>query len=584
MYMKRFALITVASTVLAFAWGCPSSGPIVVCVGPVTVDTALTGDTVWAEVNVDSTCVDYEVTTNLDFDSLLTIEPGVVVAFAVDTHLRVIAGGALNAVGTADEPILLTGMLAQRGFWNGVVYENTQRTENQLAYVTIEYAGGEDLADQPANLASDQGAVVSLSNVTLRESGGYGLFVERNATATFADSVSTQNTLGPAFASTSSVHNLLGSSSYTGNDVDEIHVSPNEADGTYTWENTGVPLRVLTDLNAEGFNITGDLTIMPGVIVMFEAGMRMMVTGSSSLRAMGTATQPIVFTGTQATPGYWCGVYAKDTNLTFDNVTVEYGGCAEKGGFTANLTCDSSDITSTSCSVTNSTLRGSGAFGMGVRFGVAFADFTGNTLEDNVEGAAQVFASNIHHLRTSSSYDGDVDVFANHIEQAVTWDNLGVDYVVQADLDTQAFSVDAGGNLTISPGVTIRFENDMALGVIHGGSLTAVGTETEKISFIADANGWRGLWVQWGTMTFDYIVVNNAGSIAKLSDSPAAVTIVNGGQGGDSYVDFGSVTEGTGNPNGVAFDSFNAFAVETPGCFGMGGIIRSSPTPQPKCN
>jgi len=45
-----------------------------------------------------------------------------------------------------------------------------------------------------------------------------------------------------------------------------------------------------------------------------------------ALKALGTATQPITFTGTSLTPGWWSGIYFRYGAGALDYVTIEYGG------------------------------------------------------------------------------------------------------------------------------------------------------------------------------------------------------------------------------------------------------------------
>jgi hypothetical protein len=88
----------------------------------------------------------YHVTKLVRVRSTLTIEPGVVVNFAAKAALLIDAApdntGKLEAVGTSNEHIVLTGDQEVPGFWQGVVLK-WRFAELNLDYVDIGYAGGE---------------------------------------------------------------------------------------------------------------------------------------------------------------------------------------------------------------------------------------------------------------------------------------------------------------------------------------------------------------------------------------------------------------------------------------------------------
>jgi len=66
--------------------------------------------------------------------------------------------------------------------------------------------------------------------------------------------------------------------------------------------------------------------VEPGVEVRFDQHTGLEVDGT--LKALGTATQPITFTSTSLTPtpGWWSGIYLRYGTGVLDYVTTEYGG------------------------------------------------------------------------------------------------------------------------------------------------------------------------------------------------------------------------------------------------------------------
>lgn len=165
-----------------------------------------------------SGCYDAPVSPVIVDGVTITMEPGTVITFARDTGLLFSNDASLVAVGTAEETILLTGAQRERGFWSGVRFDSAE-SANRMDYVTVEYAGSTTAEGDPdaaaVKLSSDSRPVqLSLSNCTLRESEGWGLWAEGGTVLpTFADNILTANTLGAASLDSSFVHRLDGASS-----------------------------------------------------------------------------------------------------------------------------------------------------------------------------------------------------------------------------------------------------------------------------------------------------------------------------------------------------------------------------------
>lgn len=104
----------------------------------------------------------------------LTLEPNFTMEFEANTGLYIRDNAALNAVGTASEPIRLVGASAVAGFWDGLYFRSTSNPLNQLTHVEINYAGGDTGIGAIAMWASPK---LTLSNVTLKNiSGGCAIY------------------------------------------------------------------------------------------------------------------------------------------------------------------------------------------------------------------------------------------------------------------------------------------------------------------------------------------------------------------------------------------------------------------------
>jgi len=168
--------------------------------------------------------------------------------------------------------------------------------------------------------------------------------------------------------------------SYTGNVVDVITVwNTPEITRSETWRNVGLPY-VITGAVAVKHSSNPILTIEPGVVIRFPPGGGLDVGQlvSGRIYAVGTATQPIVFTDQYDRPGSWGGVTVEpfaDSSSVFDHVIVENA----VNGFT--LTRDIGPI------ISNTIVRGSSGCGINRLPGVTWTtDFTVPALGNSFAG------------------------------------------------------------------------------------------------------------------------------------------------------------------------------------------------------
>lgn len=336
--------------------------------------------------------------------AVLTVEPGALMKFALGKGIEVQSDGALSALGTAAKPVVMTGQQSLRGYWNGVTITNSPSPDNKLAYVTVEYAGAKEMQD--AGARSFRAAVsldssgfevkASISNCTIRESSGYGLYLDAEASlGDFAGNTITKNASGAAYVYSSSVHGLAASSTYTGNDSELVFVNAAYEFGTQdrAWAALGVPYHV------DGmFYLENQLTIAPGTTLAFAHGAGMVVQNfKAGITALGSADKPIVFTGIDKAPGAWNGLYLANTNDTGSTtprtrlayVTIEYGGGRSHSDsnadpFSGNLMLDSSGW-NTVVEMSNSTIRNSSGYGIWLDCHATLTG-TGNTYAGNPSG------------------------------------------------------------------------------------------------------------------------------------------------------------------------------------------------------
>lgn len=476
-------------------------------------------------------------------DVRLTLSPGVIIVFSADTGLSFSANQVLVAAGTAVDPILLTGAVAQRGYWKGITFSGTLTPDSVLDYVTVEYAGSTKADREAAAVkmtADSRGVRASITHTTLRESQGWGLFLGGSAVlGAFGGNVLTKNTLGPASVSVQVVSVLDAASTYTGNDRNELVVTDLDLGAAASWAALDVPYYL-----TKGVRPAADWTVAAGTTFIMGPEAQIYVGGdAAALVAAGTASKPILFTGAEKTRGYWRGLIFDGSNNArnvLSNVTVEFAGNtkADRDAAAVKLTGDSHGV---QVKLSSCVLRQSAAWGLYLTGSAIVPAFTGNRLTQNALGPAKIGSTAAHQLLPQSTYTGnDVDrvqVMADWVSQSVTWSAIGVPYVLDSGIDTQKV-------WTLAPGVTLLLEK--GAGITVGGDeagFHAVGTAEAPITIsgLAKTPGaWESIYFDTtlnAANALDHCIVEyggggaakgQSGMIMAQSDSHGArVTVTN---------------------------------------------------------
>ncbi|PCJ64363.1 MAG: hypothetical protein COA58_13495 [Bacteroidetes bacterium] len=267
----------------------------------------------------------------------LIIEPGVTVQFGTDAGIKVSETGSIQVLGTAQDPVVFTGEDLIPGSWKGI-FIDSKDVKNKIEYATVEYAGGGYF-----NSNGDLGGVIvysntllNMNNTTISHSKAYGF----NASYGGDELVLKDNTITncnvPMLVLPNYVDGMDGGT-YTGNKTDAIYVANGFTTIDATWRNLGVPYHILARLVVSAGG--GKLTINPGVVMEFGLnGSLEVAEGASgskpSLIAVGTAQNPILFTGIDKVEGAWKGIWF-DTPSALNEigfVTIEYASNSDQSG------------------------------------------------------------------------------------------------------------------------------------------------------------------------------------------------------------------------------------------------------------
>lgn len=350
----------------------------------VVTNMAIANDSTWKAIDVP-----YFVSKRISLSTAaLTLEPGVVLHMADGSGFDVPDGSVLTAAGTAEKPIVMTGVTKTRGAWKGLVFGSND-ARNVLDHVKIDWAGDttSDWTGSGVKLIADSSGVqLRMSNTTVSDCEGFGLYLAASALLTqFDGNVLTRNGSGPAYVGSETVHQLRPTSSYVGNDLDRVRVAANWVTDAVTWQPLDVPYRLEGRLRPQKV-----LTLAPGVTIEMAPQATIMVAGTddvAGLHAVGTALLPITITGQTKTAGSWDGVVFDGTNNganALDHCVIEYGGGGTRFGW-KGMIFSASDSHGVNVSVTNSVVRHSATYG--IWFSAAqTGSVSGNTYSNNAQG------------------------------------------------------------------------------------------------------------------------------------------------------------------------------------------------------
>lgn len=470
--------------------------------------TQLEQEDINGDTTLEAGC--YEVEYVLMVSSTLELDPGVEIYFAPEAGLEIESGAVLSAIGTEDEPVLMTS-LTDEG-WPGITMEGAASSNNRLEYTTIENA-----VDTAVRLEGMSRLTIDHSEI--RNAASYGVWASFEAEVTVSASAFIDNgvpihvpLLGVALIG---IDNVLET-----NDEAVVEVNGGGLHVAATWSDVGVPLRVDGDVL-----IAAPLVIEPGVEVHMPQKGRFTIDEEGSLTAQGTAQDPIHFRGIEPERGYWLGIgfESKSASNVMSHCTIEHGGGDHwtPSPNTEGMIWleDGAKLTMTDCTLS----KAKGATVLANEDDVDLTDFANNTITDNAM-PMWLAADGPQQLGPGNSFVGNeqdhVLIGVNlgpKIEQPATWQALDVPYRV-------AYRFDVEAAWTIAPGTTIELMQDVFVTVDDGGSINAVGTPDAPIVFRgAEAlpGFWRGLEILTlsANNVFDHVQVMHGGSDGHAGSS-----------------------------------------------------------------
>ena len=507
---------------------------------PQLITSDINADVVWKNINPTPGGPDYIVKKTIDINAKLTIEPGVFVQMESNHELYVGAAGKLIAIGTATDHIIFSSMNATGPDWKGISIASAS-AENELNYVEINFAGSallKGLENKKASLAlnGESSARLKMQNTKINNGGGYGLYVEDNASLTTAENIEIKEVLGSSLAlPLNQLGNLSENNKFRGNNgFDGIEVLGSEINlpEEITWKGFA---------DSASYWISGDLLVksglvmQPGVQVEFASEKFMEISGDAYVTAIGTASRPITFSGRAKTKGYWKGIIVSSASYKnqFDYVRVSNAGSGylpELTNITASFGIDGDNLSQVS--ITNTVISDGRGYGMYIEPGAVLNRFSSNEVK-GINGTSMSLAADyVGTLDAASKFSGGNTVNAVEIQntvlnqpEEVVWKAFtdGTKYLVNGNLEIRSgLKIEAGATFEFNAGKTFVISNESNSYII------AQGTADKKIVFTGKDKSkgyWMGIAILSGSAKneFDYVEISNAGGgyLTGLSNTPA---------------------------------------------------------------
>ena len=509
-------------------------------------ETAITTSQSWKDLGVPYRQISLDGRIEVGSGANMSLEPGVIIEFAQGSRLYVNTTGSLSALGTSENPVILTGQQEQVGYWRGVDYYNTKSMSNRLSYTIVEYAGSsvQGYAAVPAGLSaveySSDGVGLSVDHCTFRFNNGYGVFIDSTVDLRdFTENVVTGNVAGAVYAYSGEVGDFTATSTYSGNTVDQFYIDATPViSQPANWNALDVPYRVGPVDTV--LQVNESLSLAPGSIFRFDSSSGLRINALGSLDAQGTLEAPILLTGSTAQPGYWRGVYILNTASAaniLSHVTIEYAGSAAYAYAAAAAGLSLVEYSAPSgvvVSIDHCTFRNNSGFGVFVDSAVDLRDFSANTMTGNAAGPVYAYADTLGAYTDTSSYMGNtVDLFYLNASTAVaeetTWFTLDVPFRIGPDNSELAVN----SPLTIEAGNELIFGYGTGLRINTNGYLKALGISTDPILFTgstAQAGHWKGICFYRAPLAqnaIDYATVEYGGHSAwTYATSSSNIAIV----------------------------------------------------------
>ena len=284
-----------------------------------------------------------------------------------------------------------------------------------------------------------------------------------------------------------------------------------------------------TDINAE-------LSIEPGVVILFKKEADLYIKENGSLNAIGNETDKIIFKGEQDVKGYWGGLYfhsdSEGNNL--QHCLIENAGNKDRSTPVRPATVivhNGSRLT-----MQNTVINKSGGYGIFLYEKAVLSDFNNNTIKESSTAPAIAALENISYFNSSNDFKGNTN---DHIDTYNSYNYLRGDHVwkkINVPYRLPGKRIDLEGNIRIEAGAVFLTTPTCAFMVQSEASFAAEGTAGDPVVF----KGQEPKKGYWGGLQFvsdseqnilHYVVIEHAGGSNTFAspDRNAGIEIVGTG-------------------------------------------------------
>ncbi len=512
---------------------------------------------------------------------ILTVKPGVTLQFpnSGGDNSTIYVDGTLKAIGTIDSAINFAGIGGYAYGQVKTVTISSISTNSIIQYITADGLGQYFNSDYTAAF------ILNSSTCQLKNSS----VINTKGTAVELDNA-----------------NIVSNNSFTAYSnlaviilLDNLNKLSNNNTGLYIGLLGGAGItKNATLISDYYYRLLGQLivpqnkilTVKPGVTIQLPntGGDNSTIYVDGTLKAVGTVDSAINITGIG---GFAYGQVRTITISSLStNSVMQYVTADALGQYFNSINTPGIYVNTTNCSIKNCNIINSKGVGISLLANTSTL-ISNNSFSNNTNGDILADATSVSNL--SGNSNASVYLPAAAIQQDATWSNPGntSKYILNG-----AVTVNESYKLTIAAGTTIDFQNNNGNLFIKG-TLTAIGTKSNKILFTKTGNGYGG------SVSFDsvskgsliYVVTNRLGTATSPGKGAALelnskypITIRNdsirNSESNGLAIRKGSpvivATNFTNNKNGVY--SYTGKALFTKSSFtgnGSYGINNASPAP-----
>ncbi len=463
----------------------------------------------------DPDAVDYVISGDVNIYERFTIDPGVRIAAMNDRTLRVRNSGVIEINGTEAEPVIIEGDSPQAGFWKGLTVESNN-LENTINHLHISHTGSSNiLSGRPKTALLLETARVTIQNSHFTNNEGFGVSARNGNNMPLENCYFENNAEGAMHIHPSNITHLDGQTNFN-NEL--VHVTNGTID-----ENTDHTWRKL--LNGSYFfrddvQNYGNITIDAGAEFLFDNAVYFRNRHNSVLEVNGTETDKVVFKGNIELPGAWKGITIESNSLLNK---ISHAQFMHTGHSTVLPGYDKASValaSDTRLNIDNTHFSDLDGYGIYVRYDNSLLSIDQLSFGQNISGATvRLLANQLEAIDEQTDFNnlyievhgGDVNTGNN-----ITWINpTNGKYLFTSNVEIY-------DRLTINPGVTMEFENDLYFRIRAEGTIIAEGTSTEKITFTRKENSgtnWLGIHHGGNSVenSMDHVVISYAGNSAFYS-------------------------------------------------------------------